>query len=180
MKRISTILMSLSAILLLASCERGALGNENNNASNSGMIWDIAGVELVLVVSDAQGNNLFDESTPGNWLETPFTAKFDGQVFSWPHSLPWAGTKAYLAHLDGFYIFPQWYMQTDEVYLRFGELEGTKKWDTDLTIFWPDGSMDTIRIQHSFRWDEHGYPEIYTGYKVNGATVDGRIIRIKK
>ena len=66
------------------------------------------------------------------------------------------------------------------MYLRFGELDGTKKWDTDLTIFWPDGSMDTIRIQHSFRWDEYGYPETYTGYKVNGATVDGRIIRIKK
>lgn len=177
------ILYILAAVLLLTSCEKDpfqAFLAKGSNSPSGNMIWDIGPVELIIEVKDKQGNNLFDESTPGNWLETPFLATFDGKEFRWPASLPWAGTKAYLATLRGFYIYPQWYLPTDEVYLRFGELDGTKKWDTDLCIFWPDGSRDVIRVQHAFRWNETGYPEFYTGYKVNGIPVEGRLLRFTK
>ena len=82
--------------------------------------------------------------------------------------------------IKGFYIFPSSYTGSDVVYLRFGELDGTKKWDSDLCISWPDGSKDKIRVQHAMRWNQEGYPEYYTAFKVNGVPVDGWLIHLTK
>lgn len=178
------ILWILTAVLTLASCEKGqpwledpfeAFKSKKSYSPKSGMIWDIMPVDYVMVVTDADGNNLFDESTPGNWLKTPFSATFDGKEFQWPNER----TKEYLAILSGFYIYPSWYTLSDEVILRFGELDGTDTWDTDLCITWPDGSQDTIRLQHAFRWDKDGNPDTYTGFKLNGEAVEG-IVRLTK
>lgn len=176
------ILFFVAGLLMLVSCEEDpfrAFMNKGSYSPSSGMIWDIGPVEIILDVTDRDGNSLFDESTPGNWLSTPFSATFEGQEFTWPAYLPWAQTKAYLATLRGFYVFPSWYMPTN-TYLRFGELDGTKTWDTDLRIAWPDGSKDRIRVQHAFRWDQNGYPDQYTGFKLNGVPVSGNIIHLKK
>ena len=175
----------LAAVLTLISCGKDskdsdetfeAFLNKPSYSPKPGMIWDIYPVEFLFVVTDARGNDLFDESTPDNWLSKPFSATFEGQEFLWPKT----ATKAYRARLMGFYIYPKSYTQSDEVVLRFGELDGTKKWDTDLRITWPDGSRDVIRLQHAFRWDISGDPESYTGFKVNGVPIEGRLIRLTK
>ncbi len=175
----------LAVALTLISCEKEstdptdpfeAFLNKPSYSPKPGMIWDIYPVEFLFVVTDARGNDLFDESTPDNWLSKPFSATFEGQKFLWPST----ATKHYLAILKGFYIYPKSYTQSAEVLLRFGELDSTKKWDTDLIVTWPDGSRDVIRVQHAFRWDISGDPESYTGFKVNGVPIEGRLIRLTK
>jgi len=175
----------LAAALTLISCGKDlndsdetfeAFLNKPSYSPKPGMIWDIYPVEFLFVVTDARGNDLFDESTPDNWLSKPFSATFEGQEFLWPTT----PTKYYLALLRGFYIYPKSYTMSDKVILRFGELDGTQKWDSDLRITWPDGSRDVIRVQHAFRWDINGNPDGYTGFKVNGVPVEGRLIRLTK
>ena len=175
----------LAVALTLISCEKEstdptdpfeAFLSKPSYSPKPGKIWDFMPTEFHFVVTDAQGNNLFDESTPDNWLSKPFSATFEGQKFLWPST----ATKHYLAILKGFYIYPKSYTQSAEVLLRFGELDSTKKWDTDLIVTWPDGSRDVIRVQHAFRWDISGDPEIYTGFKVNGVPIEGTLIRLTK
>ena len=161
---IKRILLGIVALLTFVSCEK------------QGMIYDIYPVEFVFEVTDSHGNNLFDESTPGNWLQEPFSATFDGKEFLWPS----AQSKAYLAVLTGFYIYPKWYTTSDVVLLRFGELDGAKDWDTDLIISWPDGSQDTINVKHTCRYSLSGEPKTHTKFKLNGEPVDGGLIRLKK
>ena len=170
---------AFTALVIPAGCEKDAFDAflEKESYSPKGdMIWDIYPVVLSFVVSDAQGNNLFDESTPGNWLSGPVTATFCGNTYEWSP----VNTKAYLAVIKGFYIYPKSYTGSNEVMLNFGELDGTKKWDSDLIVTWPDNSKDIIRVQHAFRWDENGLPDAYTGFKVNGRDIPGGIIRLTK
>ena len=173
------ILLSIITLLVLASCEKDPFDEflkQDSYGPKPGMIWDMSPIEFVLEVTDTQGHNMFDKATLNNWLSEPFSATFDGASFQWPTTQ----TKAYLALLKGFYIYPSSYTGSDVVYLRFGELDGTKKWDSDLCISWPDGSKDKIRVQHAMRWTRDGYPEYYTAFKVNGVPVDGYLIHLTK
>ena len=158
------IVALILGLLTLGSCQK------------QGMIYDIYPVEFVFEVTDAHGNNLFDESTPGNWLQEPFSATFQGKEYLWPS----VQAKAYLAELRGFYIYPKWHTTSDVVFLRFGEVDGAKNWDTDLTISWPDGSQDIINVKHTCRYNMSGAPKTKTKFKVNGEPVDDRLIRLKK
>ena len=157
-------LLAIVALLAFVSCQK------------QDIIYDIYPVVFVFEVTDAKGDNLFDESTPGNWLQQPFSATFDGKEFLWPP----VQTKEYLATLFGFYIYPKSYTKSDVVFLRFGELDGAKDWDTDLIISWPDGSQDIIRVKHTCRYSLFGEPKTHTKFKLNGEPVDGGLIRLKK
>lgn len=173
MKKFSVAWVLLAFLLLLTSCKAEPV---ETPLDEEDPIWDIAPVEVILVVTDAQGNNLFDASTPGNWLSEPFSATFNGEEFQWPP----ARTREYFAELKGFYIYPSGYSQSKEVFLRFGELDGERNWDTDLSISWPDGSEDVIRVQHTFRWGKKGPETYHTAFKLNGTPVEGEIVRLKK
>ena len=167
------LLSALTFLMVLVSCQSEPLSVEEEPDD---LIWDIFPVEVVMVVTDARGNNLFDASITGNWLSEPFSATFDGKEFHWPS----ADTREYLAELKGFYIFPSWYSQSKEVYLRFGELDGEEDWDADLCISWPDGSEDVIHVLHTFRWGRKGPETYHTEFKLNGTPVEGEIVRLKK
>lgn len=170
------VLLLIFVSLLLISCEEDPFnaflskGSFEPNSEMSEMIIDMTPVVVRIEVTDTQGRNLFDESTPGNWLTRSFSATFDGKEFVWPS----APTKFYFAMLKGFYLEP------NRATLFFGELDGLNKWDTDLCITWPDGTKDTIRVQHAFRWTEEGWLDSYTGFKVNGVPVVGDVISLTK
>ena len=177
------ILFFLVSFLLLVSCEEELVSCEedpfnaflNQESYRPDSDWDIYPVNVHFMVTDTQGRNLFDESTPDNWLTKSFSATFDGKEFVWPS----APTKFYLATLKGFYMNP-YYPIDHRATLFFGELDGLKKWDTDLCITWPDGSKDKIRVQHAIRWTKEGWPDSYTGFKVNGVPVEGDVIYLTK
>ena len=170
------VLSLLFVFLVLVSCEEdpfNAFLKKESYHPLPLMDFDAAPVIFTFEVTDGQGNNLFEESTPGNWLSESFSATFEGKEFLWPS----VQTKYYLASLKGFYRSP--YTSSDN-HLYFGELDGMETWDTDLCISWPDGSKDRIRVQHAFRWTEEGYPDSYTGFKVNGVPVEGNVICLTK
>ncbi len=177
MKKSCVAWFILAFLLLLTSCTAERITAEpiETPPDKGDMIWDIAPVEVIMVVTDAQGNNLFDASTPGNWLSESFSATFNGEEFLWPS----ARTREYFAELKGFYIYPSWYSDSKEVYLRFGELDGVEDWDTDLFISWPDGSEDVIHVLHTFRWGKEGPETYHTEFKLNGAPAEGGIVRLK-
>ena len=185
MKRFTLFVAFVALMLSSVSCEKdpfNAFLDQKSYDPKAGLIVDFNPIQIGFIVTDGQGRNLFDESTPGNWLSEPLSATFDGRTFKGVHRYDWPGpeTKAYLAELKGFYIYPSWYTQAEEVILIFGEIDGAEKWDSDLTVSWPDGSKDVIMVQHALRWNAEGYPESYTGLKVNGRRIDGRTIRLTK
>ena len=172
------LIYTLALVLAVTSCEKDPFETflgKKSYSPRTDTIWDIGPVCVMMEVTDSLGNNLFSDSNPNNWLQKDFSASFNGEDFYWPSS----STKAYLAILKGLYLYPdpKW-EKTDKVCLCFGELDGTAKWDSDLHIYWPDGSNDKIRIQHAFRWDEDGNPDFYTGFKLNGMPIQGSIIHL--
>ena len=176
MKRVLSLIF---VTLLLVSCEEdpfNAFLKKGSFSPKESLEFDMTPVVVRIEVTDTQGRNLFEESTPGNWLTSSFSATFDGTEFVWPS----AQTKVYLAWLKGFYLDPVLIAQSHKTILFFGELDGLNKWDTDLCITWPDGTKDTIRVQHAFRWTKEGWPDSYTGFKVNGIPVEGDVIYLTK
>lgn len=156
------VLYLLGAVLLSAGC-------------GYFMIWDIAPVEVAMEVVDAEGNNLFSESTPGNWLQDRVTATFEGETYTYPQ----VETRAYLAIMNGLVVrdyHGQWGMGTA---LVFGELSGETDRHSDLVITWPDGTTDTITIDNRFSWGVTGNPHKKTSFKLNGEAVSAPIRIVK-
>lgn len=128
-------------------------------------VWDIAPVTVRMEVIDAQGRNLFDETTPGNWLGSEISATFEGESYIFPTT----DTRAYLAVLYGLHLEPYENADRSPVsVLAFGELDGTQERDSDLVITWPDGSEDIITVHRRFRWKWNGDPDGKTTWKLNG------------
>ena len=134
-------------------------------------IWDISPVVVVFEVRNSNGENLFDESTDSSWLNTSFSATFEGETYTYPY----VETKEYYAYLRGLYLQP--YSQTPR--LEFGELDGTVERNSDLVITWPDGTQDVINIKRSFRWKLNGDPDGKTTLKLNGETTSNPIQLVK-
>ena len=170
------VLSLLFVFLVLVSCEEdpfNAFLKKENFGPLPRDILDgyIPSVNFIFEVTDAQGNNLFNESTSGNWLSKSFSATFEGKEFLWPDDQ----IEAYIpAH-----PLPRGFFRNNS-YLFFGRLDEEETWNTDLCISWPDGSKDRIRVQHAFRWTKEGNTESYTGFKVNGVPVEGDIIHLTK
>ena len=139
-------------------------------------VWDIAPVTVRMEVTDAQGRNLFDETTPGNWLGSEISADFEGESYIFPTT----DTRTYKAVLRGLFLEP--YENADRPsipVLAFGELDGTKERDSDLVVRWPDGSEDIITVHRKFRWKWNGDPDGATTWKLNGKET-GSPVRIVK
>ena len=148
-------LMALGAAVLLSGC-------------GFGMIWDIAPVDVYMEVVDKDGNNRFEEATPGNWLQSEITATFEGESYTYPQP----GTRAYMAIMGGLVV--RNYRNADgrnTTCLIFGELSGETDRHSDLVITWPDGTSDKITVDNSFRWGVTGRPHKKTTFSLNGEPV---------
>lgn len=151
-------LLIAAAVLSLSSC--------------IGMKWDIAPVEVYMEVVNGEGQNLFDEATPGNWLGETITAVFEDEEYIYPSSGP---TRTYAPQMYGLTVSEYKNMAV----LCFGELDGEESRESDLVISWPDGSEDTITVKRTFRWKITGKPDGKTTLKLNGRKT-GNPVRITK
>lgn len=177
-------------ILALSSCGKDSEDPftrflaQPSYSPKSGWIFDFSPTLVRILLSDAQGNDLMDPENENGWLNKPISASFNGKTYEGIEMkgirLDDEQTKAYLAVIKGFYIYPKEYTETEQYVLTFGELDSADLWNHDLVISWPDGSSDVIRVQHALRWNVKGEPEMYTGFKFNGEPVDGAYIRIQK
>ena len=139
-------------------------------------IWDIAPVMIRMEVVDAQGRNLFEETTPGNWISSEISARFEDESYTFPT----VQTRAYMAVLYGLYLEPNG-SGTGHQYpvLTFGELDGTEERNSDLVITWPDASEDIISVRRKFRWKRNGDPDGETILKINGKVTENPIRIVK-
>lgn len=185
------ILLSSLLVMALASCGQSASDDpfeqflaQTSYQPKSGAIWDFSPTVFQIMLSDSEGNDLLDPRFEGNWLRGPVSATFNGKTYEGIETkgigLDEDQTKMYLAIIKGFYVYPLEYTQTERYVLCFGELDSAEKWDSDLSITWPDGTMDVVRVQHAFRWKRDGRPEFYTGFKLNGEPVEDKMIYITK
>ena len=162
------IFLAIFALLCMCSCERVI---DTALSIIDPPIWDIAPVIVLFEVNNSNGENLFAESTEGNWLDTSFSCTFEDVTYTYPY----VETKEYAAFLRGLYL--KNYSQTP--YLEFGELDGTEERNSDLVITWPDGTQDVITIKRTFRWKLNGDPDGKTTLKLNGEKTSSPIKLVK-
>ena len=165
MKRLFLLCITL---LCISSCEKFI---DTAISIFDSRIWDISPVVVVFEVKNSNGENLFDESTEGNWLNTSFSATFEGETYTYPY----VETKEYYAQLRGLYL----HRYSEIPRLEFGELDGTVERNSDLVITWPDGTQDVISIKRTFRWKLNGDPDGKTTLKLNGETTSNPIQLVK-
>lgn len=151
--------MMLGALLLLSGCAT----------------WDIVPVIVRMEVVNEAGQNLFDASTAGNWLQNTFTATFEGETYTYPA----VKTRTYAAMMYGLYVTEIRTASATFPGLNFGELSGESNRRSDLVITWPDGTSDTITVDNDFHW-VFGKPRKKTSFSLNGGTASSSIVRIVK
>ena len=117
-------------------------------------------VNVFVRVQDKKGNDLLDPNRSGNYADGT-TLTFDGTTYTvreletgeyW-NDIP---TKMYLARMKGLrLVHDSLYVDGAKhlcYFLAFGEIDGAKDYDEDLTIQWPDGKKDVI---HYKCWNHH-------------------------
>ena len=162
------ILLGFIALLGLCSCEKIV---DTALSIADPKIWDIGPVVVLFEVNNSNGDNLFAESTEGNWLNASFSCTFEDETYTYPSP----ETKEYIAVLRGLYLNTS----SETPFLEFGELDGTENRNSDLVITWPDGTQDVITIKHTFRWKLNGNPDGHTTLKLNGEKTSHPIQLVK-
>ena len=153
---------ALFAITALASAF--LCGCENIND----MIVDWAPVDIEIYATDSLGNSIISPEMPG------MTLTFKGETYTVQDGTIY--TKAYLARMYGLcsrVIDPT--ASPRQYKLVFGEIDGAKDMDEDITLNWPDGSTDVIHYHCS----DHNESKLTVNrtWKLNGAKHEGSIFR---
>jgi len=168
MKIHERVIYLIAVLLATASCEKDPFDAFLDEINNNPFEYDdpnIPSLSFVFDVTNAIGEKLFDESTQDNWIDGPISATFRGKEYHWPQteSSPL-----------------RFYMNLEANALLFGDLNGGRKWDDDLSISWPDGSKDVIRVQHAIGKDKNGNIRGYTAFIVNGILNEDYDIHLQK
>ena len=158
---------TLFAIAALASAF--LCGCEKNNSRN--MIVDWSPVNIEIYATDSQGNSIISPDMPG------MTLTFQGETYTVQDGPDYTkGTRAYLARMYGLYSQVVDSTASPIQYkLVFGEIDGAKDMDEDITLNWPDGTTDVIHYHCS----DHNEDKLTVkrSWKLNGAKHDGSTFR---
>lgn len=160
-----TLALIVSVCLALTGCEE---------IINGDYIVDWAPVNIYIYATDSLGNSIISPDMPGMSLtfkDVTYTVK------DWNHKKDsLINTKAYLAVLYGLYAEPYYDFDVDSLIYRlsFGEIDGAADMDEDITLNWPDGSVDTIHY-HCSDHKEGRTPKCNRSWKLNGRIHDGNI-----
>lgn len=138
---------------------------------NEGYEVDWAPVYLYIYATDVNNNSIIEPDMPGMTLE------FKDETYTvqdWSEIGNKTSTRAYLARLYGLFAQPgPLYGAPDGTYrLVFGEIDGAADMDEDITLTWPDGSIDIIHY-HCSNHKEGSNPTCDRSWKLNGKRHDG-------
>lgn len=142
---------------------------------NKDLIWDIAPYSILMEVTDTEGNNLFETSTPGNWLEGPVVATYDGKSYLFPSED--IHTKELLVEVTGLSLIKIG-DPPSKTALVFGQFNGGDNLTADITLSWPDGSSDVIAFKHTVSYQD-GVPSTKTSHFLNGEAVTAPVSIVK-
>ena len=146
------MLLMVTSIAMFISCESP--------------IQDWYPIDIYVKVSNSEGQNLFDSSTPNNFLNKEISAEWRGETYVADTISLWEKqhmTRVYLPMMNGL----MYITKNGEQMLYFGELAGDGDYDDEpLTIHWPDGSIDVITIKNKVYLSSASRK-----YKLNGKVV---------
>lgn len=175
MKHLAGAIMILLSVL--GACKSITPETEENTDNHrNDMVWDIAPYSILMEVTDTEGHNLFEASTPGNWLKGPVVATFDGKTYNFP-SEETPDTKELIVEITGLSVKKTG--NTSQVtVLEFGELNGGDNLTADLTLNWPNGTSDVITIKHTVSYQDNR-PSTKTAHFLNGEAVSAPVQIVK-
>ena len=136
--------------------------------------WEISPITALLIVENADGQNLLDPNTPNSFVGDTIIAEWMGETYAMTDTIPInsgiARTRVLNAHMYGLlYVF------TDDSIpaLCLGNIDGAEHYDDEpATIHWPDGSTDVISITASYKWSEKKGPHDFVRkFKLNGKVI---------
>lgn len=167
MKRMK--LISVMGVLMIAML---CLFGTGCTKDDSEMLeWDVAPVEVIIRVVDAQGNDLLNPNTPGTIAHNKITAEYEGKNYE----MDTVANKP-RAILPIFYgLYCEKPKTSDEYLLYFGELDGAETFQKEVTIDWKDGTKDVITILNVWKViDPYSKNGVFLERKVqlNGKEVD--------
>lgn len=113
------------------------------------VIWDIIPMRIHITVSNVEGQNLLDSTTPNSFNYSDITAEWMGEtytadtisLFDKEHM-----TRMLIGHMHGLVYV----IEHGKAQLYFGDLTGHNTFnDEPLTLHWPDGTTDVITVEAS-------------------------------
>ena len=130
------------------------------------IILDWAPINIYVKVSNAEGQNLLDSTTPNNFVDKEISAEWMEETYI-ADTISWFEkqfmTREYLPIMNGLMHVTK----NGEPMLYFGELAGDGDYDDEpITIHWPDGSTDVITIKNKAHLSSANRK-----YKLNGEVV---------
>ena len=145
----ASVLVAMALTMGFTSCNK----NEDDNDYDF-IIGDFSPLEVLMVVQNAEGQNLLDPNTPNNFVGDTIVAEWMGEKYV-------ADTLKYMQTRENIgYMYGLVYVKTkaDSVpALYFGSVSGHESYDdTPITIHWPDSSVDVVSITASYEQDEKG------------------------
>ena len=157
MRRFLPVLILICGLLTMPACNLDDMGEP-------GTVVDWYPVTVLMTATDSEGNSIVSPEMPGMSLT------FKGKVYTvraWSEKIKQSSvqTRDYNAILEG--LFAQSYTgpKGEKLYrLWFGEIDGALDMDEDLTLHWPDGSVDIIHYHCS----DHSETSCDRSWKLNG------------
>ena len=134
------------------------------------VIWDIIPMRIHITVSNTDGQNLLDPTTPNNFDYRNITAEWMGETYTADTISLFEkenATRMLIGHMHGLVYV----VEHGKAQLYFGDLTGHETFDDEpLTLHWPDGSTDVITIKASAI---EGYKSVKLNrkFKFNGKVV---------
>lgn len=139
-------------------------------------IVDWAPVEIYIYATDSKGHSIIQPYMPD------MTLTFKGETYSVKDKNAYYDsirTKAYLAVMHGLWAEPVDTTANPKEYrLYFGEIDGAADMDEDITLNWPDGSIDVIHYHCS----DHNERKLTVkrSWKLNGKEHSGSTFHFSK
>ncbi len=175
MKHLLGPIMILLAVFGACKSITPETDKSEDSRNNEYIIWDISPYSILMEVTDTEGNNLFEANTPGNWLEGPVMATYDGKSYTFPpENKP---TKELIVEVTGLSLIKTG-NPPSKTLLEFGEFNGGDDLTANLTLSWPDGTSDVITFKHTVSYKD-GVPSTKTAHFLNGESVTAPVKIVK-
>ena len=161
----ASALVAMTLAIGFTSCNK----NEDDNEDDF-MIWDFSSLEMLMVVQNADGQNLLDPNTPNNFVGDTIVAEWMGIKYV-ADTLRCMQTREYIGYMYGLVRVQT---ESDSIpALYFGEISGHEFYDeAPITIHWPDSSKDVVSITASYKWSEKKGPHDFVRkFKLNGKVI---------
>jgi hypothetical protein len=134
------------------------------------VIWDIIPMRIHITVSNADGQNLLDPTTPNSFDYRNITAEWMGESYTADTISLFEKenmTRMLIGHMHGLVYV----IEHGKAQLYFGDLTGHDTFeDEPLTLHWPDGSTDIITVKAS-AIEGYKNAKLNRKFKLNGKVV---------